>query len=215
MTNGSFKSFLQSELGYLALLFLMAVVFVFVIPVLPHSVSGLLTAIVIPLLIIVSAATMTRHRKIFIVAALVVTAFEIGSETTDFVGIYYTAKFLRNLFLACVILMYVTGVAKVKEVSAMTILHVLNGYLLLGIVFASLIDFVLSLNPESYTIPGGASYSVSDLNYYTFITLTTVGYGDITPVTPLAKSLTTAIAVSGQFYVAVIIALIVGKFASK
>ncbi|NNL01024.1 MAG: two pore domain potassium channel family protein, partial [Eudoraea sp.] len=54
-----------------------------------------------------------------------------------------------------------------------------------------------------------------DLVYYTLVTLTTVGYGDITPQIPVAKSLSMIIAISGQFYIAVVVAIIVGKFASK
>ena len=54
-----------------------------------------------------------------------------------------------------------------------------------------------------------------ELVYYTFITLTTAGYGDITPQLPLAQSLAMIIAVMGQFYVAVVVAILVGKYASK
>jgi hypothetical protein len=45
--------------------------------------------------------------------------------------------------------------------------------------------------------------------------MTTVGYGDITPVSSAAKSLSNFISVSGQLYIAIIIAMLVGKFASK
>jgi hypothetical protein len=47
------------------------------------------------------------------------------------------------------------------------------------------------------------------------ITMTTVGYGDISPQLPVAKSLAMIMAVTGQFYIAVVVAIIVGKYASK
>ena len=47
-------------------------------------------------------------------------------------------------------------------------------------------------------------------DYYSFMTLTTVGYGDITPLRPPATSLTWIEAVFGQFYIAVIVAQLVG-----
>jgi Na+/H+-dicarboxylate symporter len=51
--------------------------------------------------------------------------------------------------------------------------------------------------------------------YYGFITMTTVGYGDILPLKPYTRSLATFIAVAGQFYMAIIVALLVGKFAAQ
>jgi len=42
-----------------------------------------------------------------------------------------------------------------------------------------------------------------------------LGYGDICPLTPLTRSLATFIAVSGQFYIAIIVALLVGKFSAQ
>jgi hypothetical protein len=51
--------------------------------------------------------------------------------------------------------------------------------------------------------------------YYSFITLASVGYGDIVPLKPYTRSIATFIAVSGQFYIAVIVALLVGKFSAQ
>ena len=49
------------------------------------------------------------------------------------------------------------------------------------------------------------------LSYYSFITLATVGYGDVTPITPLARTLAWMEAVTGQFYLAVLVAGLVGS----
>ena len=48
------------------------------------------------------------------------------------------------------------------------------------------------------------------LSYYSFITLATVGYGDVTPTTPLARTLAWIEAITGQFYLAVLVAGLVG-----
>jgi hypothetical protein len=61
----------------------------------------------------------------------------------------------------------------------------------------------------------GAHIDASPPLYYTYITLASVGYGDITPLMPVSRSLATLMAVSGQFYMAVIVALLVGKFSSQ
>jgi len=55
----------------------------------------------------------------------------------------------------------------------------------------------------------------NDLIYYSFVTLTTVGYGDITPANSLTKSLTILEAIIGQLYLTVLVALLVGKYVSE
>jgi hypothetical protein len=50
----------------------------------------------------------------------------------------------------------------------------------------------------------------SVLVYYSFVTMTTVGYGDITPVSPPARTLAWLEAMMGQFYIAVLVAFLVG-----
>ena len=51
--------------------------------------------------------------------------------------------------------------------------------------------------------------------YYAFTALTTVGYGDVVPLTPVARSMSILISVTGQLYIAVVIALLIGKYISQ
>jgi hypothetical protein len=48
------------------------------------------------------------------------------------------------------------------------------------------------------------------LSYFSFVTLATVGYGDVTPTTPLARTLAWVEAITGQFYLAILVAGLVG-----
>ena len=91
------------------------------------------------------------------------------------------------------------------------------GYLLAGIAWGSLYLLVDLLVPGSFivhqTIAGqlGHWYSRQSLfEYYSLMALTTMGYGDITPLRPPATSLTWIEAMFGQFYIAVIVAQLVG-----
>ncbi len=77
--------------------------------------------------------------------------------------------------------------------------------------FISLVAFCDLYIPGSYNAAGKFDM---ELVYYTMITLTTAGYGDITPQLPISQSLSMLIAVTGQFYVAIIVAILVGKFSS-
>ncbi len=98
-----------------------------------------------------------------------------------------------------------------KNVDIFALVDAVNGYLLLSIMFISLVAFCDLYLPGSYNAAGKSDM---ELVYYTMITLTTAGYGDITPQLPVSQSLSMFIAVTGQFYVAVIVAILVGKYSS-
>ena len=51
--------------------------------------------------------------------------------------------------------------------------------------------------------------------YYSFVTMTTLGYGDITPVGPQARSLSILLSITGPMYIAILIAKLVGKYSSQ
>ena len=91
------------------------------------------------------------------------------------------------------------------------------GYLLLGIIWSLLYCATEMASPGSFvmSVPGqdhraAAPLDRSDLSYYSFITLATVGYGDVTPTTQLARTLAWTEAITGQFYLAILVAGLVG-----
>ncbi len=51
--------------------------------------------------------------------------------------------------------------------------------------------------------------------YYSFVTMTTLGYGEILPVTDQARAITILLSILGPMYVAILIAMLVGKYASQ
>jgi hypothetical protein len=83
-------------------------------------------------------------------------------------------------------------------------------YLLIGIMWAGVYGLLESLTPGSFTATAGSV----DYIYFSFVTLTTVGYGDVAPLTVLAKRLAVFEAGSGSIYMAIIVALIVGRYLS-
>lgn len=85
-------------------------------------------------------------------------------------------------------------------------------YLLIGLVWATAYELVQGVLPGAFQFAqGGASglRSAHGLVYFSFVTLTTTGYGDITPVHPVARSLAMAEALTGQLYLAILIARLI------
>jgi hypothetical protein len=94
----------------------------------------------------------------------------------------------------------------------------LCGYLLLGVAFGHVDCIVHGLNADSFR---GLEPGLSEarlhlaLTYFSFVTLTTVGFGDITAASDTARSVVIVEAVAGQFYLAVLVADLVGKRLSR
>ncbi len=104
-----------------------------------------------------------------------------------------------------------------KRVSGDAIFGAICGYLLLGIIWSLLYSAAETASPGSFRLPETKSSQAAAARpdrgtfaYYSFITLATVGYGDVTPTTPLARNLAWMEAVTGQFYLAVLVAGLVG-----
>jgi len=87
-------------------------------------------------------------------------------------------------------------------------------YLLMGLIWAILYGLIYQFWPGSFNgIEGIEGKAPMDtLLYFSFITLASLGYGDITPVAPLARTLAYLEVISGQLYIAIMLAGLVGLF---
>lgn len=146
-----------------------------------------------------------------LVAALVMAALVTkGGRTTLDTPAWHladaTASALTIAVFAMVILrrVFASGAITLPRVEGAVAV-----YLLVGVLWALLFEALVLLDPGALSGTGGRSLVEADLTYYSFVTLTTVGYGDITPVAPAARSLAVAEALIGQLYPAVLIARLV------
>ena len=134
-----------------------------------------------------------------------------ANTALDGVGALLLAGFL--VFTATQILKYIV---RARRVTSELVFGAVCVYLMMGIVGALLFAVLDLWSPGSLALPAGAGSGVGDATqfsavaYYSFVTLTTLGYGDITPVSRLARSLSTMEAVTGQLYLAVLVARMVG-----
>ncbi len=200
---------------------LFSVVFTaFVIPVLPvHLHRGAFSFSYTAIYISAIYSLEKRSRNLLILFVTTLLAQWISSFL-NFEFMSDISKGFNVLFFLVVVFSLIRQIAFAKEVSASVILGSLTGYLLIGIVYSLFVFFIVRTVPEAYTSPMGEIDPGEYIDagpplYYTYITLASVGYGDIAPLAPVSRSLATLMAVSGQFYIAVIVALLVGKFSSK
>lgn len=101
---------------------------------------------------------------------------------------------------------------RVKHLGLNEVYACVAGYLTLGIIMAPFFFLIEQTIPGSFVLPENSEFY--DLIYFSYVTLTTVGFGDISPVHPIAKSLTILVAITGQLYMTIIVAIIIGKYLS-
>ncbi len=132
------------------------------------------------------------------------------TPTVSIVRLGLTATFFW--FTAVVVL---AAVLRERRVSTDTILGGISVYLLMVLAFALLHLLVAVLQPGAYEIhsAGPREFNVESFPlalYFSFVTITTLGYGDITPAAPAAQTLAGLEAMMGQLFVAILIARLVG-----
>ncbi len=88
-------------------------------------------------------------------------------------------------------------------------------YLLIGFIWSLLYGITASLDTEAFSQPIIEAESYGRAVYFSFTTLTTLGYGDIIPVSPLAKMLTNLEAIIGQLYPSILMAILISDYLSQ
>jgi len=148
---------------------------------------------------------------LFTFGVLVLLAFTAELVFPHSIGISILAFLLATLSLVLSCVAIVAHVAHAERPDRTTIFCALNGYLLIGLTGSILLIITFLIDPASFPdIP--SIKSVSELFYFGFVTLTTLGYGDITPATPVSRSLSVFIALAGQLYLVINMALLIGKY---
>lgn len=127
------------------------------------------------------------------------------------------------VFFVFVIAIILTTIIASNDVTFDIIFGAMSVYLLIGVTWAFVYAFVEIFNPGQFDFGAFVSETATKathgelrlFTYFSLVTLSTLGYGDITPITPVARSLSSLEAVIGQLYIAVLIGRLVGMHISQ
>ena len=181
----------------------------------PLVVAGLLDPVmfdvVFSLFLFAGVLTVHPHRAVrYFVLTLVALALLVRVPARLFPGTAITI--LEALIDVGATGIFATLVMKQFLVSGRTASHRISGaivvYLLIGVVWARLYQIAGLLIPGAFHMEDGRA-TLSSYLYFSFVTLATIGYGDISPIHPVTRNLAIVEAVTGQMYIAVLIARLV------
>lgn len=161
--------------------------------------------------------SLPRSRPL-VLASIALTVATVGSALAFAASGNVDAAGARIVSLVLVLLApaaIVHGVARhfreEGRVTVQTMFGVLCVYLLIGASFAFAYGVIDNLNDSAPFFASGVEGTTSDYLYFSFATMTTVGYGDLTAASDLGRSLAITEALLGQIYMVTVVALIVGN----
>ncbi|HEX6239878.1 MAG TPA: potassium channel family protein [Polyangiales bacterium] len=165
----------------------------------------------------VSART-TRLARAVLITAMVAVALR-GARVGEHLpahsfGLDMALHLLTALGFAFVVYEVLRHVLAAEPVTADKLYAAVSAYLLIGLLFASIYEALEFWQPHAFSLPH-AGRDADGLMYFSLVTLSTVGYGDIVPVLPPARVLAVLEAILGQLYLAVLMARLVGLHLSQ
>lgn len=212
------RRFKYSPVGFLVALVLLIVT----IPAVEDIEHGdLIEAILLTLVLVSAVLALGARRRTFFQAALLVTPALAGK----WINHLWPERLPPVVFLSAAMLFLIFVVAHLlhfilhaPRVDAGVICAAISTYLVLGFLWAIAYGMVAKVTPEAFAYNTGPKDSHIMMGgtafYFSFITLCTLGYGDIVPVSKVARMLAVTEAITGVFYVAILMARLVTLYSS-
>lgn len=201
-----------SEDKGLSLFTALLVVVIFVIPPFfaPGSGRRLAGGVAYALLLVSGVRALDEHRLarlVLLPLAAVTIAVDIAGWLVPVPEAWALGISLLSLLLFLVVVLGLT--LRAGPVTFHRIQGAIAAYLLLGVLWAHAFALVAHLRPGAFSGSVNLADGARAFFYFSFVTLTTVGYGDVLPVHPAARSLAMAEAVTGPLYLAILVARLV------
>jgi hypothetical protein len=117
---------------------------------------------------------------------------------------------LSFVFTVAVILVVGSAIVRRRTLDTPTVVGVLSVYLLLALLFASLNQLLNAFYPNDYLHGVTGLPNASVQLYFSVVTMTTLGYGDIVPMSDVARAVVVVEALTGQLYLVSVVAAVVG-----
>jgi hypothetical protein len=195
---------------------LVSLVLVMFLPfVLPHGLAALVTPILFTVVLLSSLSAVAnnpRHVKLGAFLAVPGCILIVITSFADLPSLTIVAETVALLFLSYVAVLILAFVLRARQVDLGIVLGSVCVYLLVALMYANVYHLIERAAPGSFAFPDGAAARgmESALQYFSFVTITTLGYGDIQPVTRLARMVSVLEAVIGQLYLVILVARLVG-----
>lgn len=129
---------------------------------------------------------------------------------------HHLAYVLLFLYFAFITYILFKDLLRSEDITGSVIIGAFAGYFLIGVMWFFIFGLLDSVYPDTTSVDmTNVDVGEEDMLYFSFITLTTIGYGDYSPTSSLGQKIAVLEGLLGQFYIAIIMAILVGKFLSR
>ena len=202
------------EFRYGELLLLLLATFIFNGSVTSQTRWHSLVLVILEAFTILLALLASRARRFTINFAIVVCSAALASSLCELIfdwNLFQSSTALLNVLLVIVApLAVIRGIIRRHVVDFRTVLAALCLYVMFGMLFSALFAASQSLSHHQFFVQTDHG-SPSDFSYFSFITLTTVGYGDLTAATATGRTMAAFEAMFGQLYLVSVVAVLVSN----
>jgi hypothetical protein len=157
----------------------------------------------------------TRQLRFALLLAIAIILLSSFHYILHMKVLYQLQLGLSAIFLVQMLVMIMIHIERENEVTIDLIMAAACAYILLGMAWGYAYYFLEIFHPDSFNVAENPVDELWDFFYYSFVTLTTVGYGDILALTRSARGLSILEAIIGQLYLAIMISRLVGLHASQ
>lgn len=172
---------------------------VFILPVLDPIGSSVLSQLSTMAIFFVVVLNIPRYYRVAIWIAILAIGLKVFASRMDFLALTVLANLLSLLLFGYGVWGLILSIIRQDEVNVEVLITAISGYLLLGLLFAVMIGFLSDYDPGAFDFGNsGVAMTNIDIKYYSYVTLSTLGYGDITPQSLLAKSVAILIPFAGR-----------------
>ena len=179
----------------------------------PASVDPRLFAALLLQNMAVGVLVFWEERPLVLISCLLaVLGLEVAAQVWGWPAVRSFTGIAYSIFCFAITLRIFRKVLRTSQVTAELLAATMCGFVQLGMVGTFLFVFIDLWQPQSFANVVSGPGNVQPLNYFSFITLLTVGYGDIVPVSNVARKATILLGLVGHFYDVFVISLIVGKY---
>jgi len=179
--------------------------------------GDLIEAALLTLVMVSSVLAIGGRPRTLLVALILLVPALVGKWVNHLrPDVLHPAIFLIGaiIFFSFVVMHLLQFIVRAPRVDAEVLCGGIAGFLMLGILWIPVYVLVARLNPAAFTVPAGTTLDGFNAFYFSFVTLCTVGYGDVTPVSRVARTLAVIEAITGLFYMAVLISRLVSMYSS-
>lgn len=181
----------------------------------PNFWGQILTSIAVVSSISITYSNTKRINILFWYGVLVIAVSIINIAITNNELFNNVVNLFQVLYFVIIAFFLLRLIFNAKEVGLETLVNTVSGYLLLGISWAIMVALWNTLYPGAFNFKSNLLEGNATEVYFSFVTMTTLGYGDLLPLDQSGGAISILIAITGSFYTTVVLAIIVGKFISS